>query len=85
MTGSVTFPPRFRDSSARRRIAVDLETNVEAGVGSGKPTELVNRMVALLASGTAQVGQIAAVTFTRKVEALTGLFFGMEYELLLAH
>jgi ATP-dependent helicase/nuclease subunit A len=71
VTDSVTSPPRFRDAPARRRIADDLETNllVEAGAGSGKTTELVNRMVALLASGTAQVGEIAAVTFTRKASA----------------
>jgi ATP-dependent helicase/nuclease subunit A len=71
VTDSVTFPPRFRDAPARGRIADDLETNllVEAGAGSGKTTELVNRMVALLASGTAQVGEIAAVTFTRKASA----------------
>ena len=71
MTDSVTSPPPFRDAPARRRIADDLETNllVEAGAGSGKTTELVNRMVALLASGTAKMGEIAAVTFTRKASA----------------
>jgi len=64
-------PPRLQDAPARRRIADDLEANllVEAGAGSGKTTELVNRMVALLATGTAQVGEIAAVTFTRKAAA----------------
>ncbi len=56
------------DERARRRIREDLDTNllVEAGAGSGKTTELVNRMVALVASGVATVDQIAAVTFTRK-------------------
>jgi ATP-dependent helicase/nuclease subunit A len=39
---------------------------VEAGAGSGKTTELVARMVALLETGTASVDEIAAVTFTRK-------------------
>lgn len=56
------------DLDARERIAKDLDTNllVEAGAGSGKTKSLVDRMVALIATGTAEVGQIAAVTFTRK-------------------
>ncbi|MCG6988642.1 MAG: UvrD-helicase domain-containing protein, partial [Gemmatimonadetes bacterium] len=56
------------DADARRRIAEDLDTNllVEAGAGSGKTTELVTRMVALVETGTATVEEIAAVTFTRK-------------------
>ncbi|MGD8320391.1 MAG: UvrD-helicase domain-containing protein [Gemmatimonadota bacterium] len=56
------------DARARRRIQTELDSNllVEAGAGSGKTTELVRRMVALVASGAASVDQIAAVTFTRK-------------------
>jgi ATP-dependent helicase/nuclease subunit A len=59
------------DAAARRRIAEDLHTNliVEAGAGAGKTTEMVRRMVALIRSGTAEVGTIAAVTFTRKAAA----------------
>ncbi len=59
------------DAGARRRIHEDLDANllVEAGAGSGKTTELVNRMGALVATGTATVDQIAAVTFTRKAAA----------------
>jgi ATP-dependent helicase/nuclease subunit A len=55
------------DDDARARIVSDLDTNmlVEAGAGSGKTTSLVERMVALVARGTA-VESIAAVTFTRK-------------------
>ena len=62
----LNFP--LPDLGARRRIGEELDTNllVEAGAGSGKTTELVNRMVALVATGTATVDQIAAVTFTRK-------------------
>ena len=62
----IAFP--LPDATARRRIQGDLETNllVEAGAGSGKTTELVNRMVALVATGTTTVDHIAAVTFTRK-------------------
>ena len=60
--------PPLPDAQARRRIQDDLETNllVEAGAGSGKTTELVARMVALVESGTARVEEITAVTFTRK-------------------
>lgn len=55
------------DAATRDRIRTDLETNmlVEAGAGSGKTTELVNRMVALVRRGV-PVSRIAAVTFTRK-------------------
>jgi len=56
------------DARARDAIIRDLDDNllVEAGAGSGKTTELVSRMLALLESGVADVDRIAAVTFTRK-------------------
>jgi ATP-dependent helicase/nuclease subunit A len=59
------------DEDARRRIREDLETNllVEAGAGSGKTSSLVERMVALVRTGTARVDEVAAVTFTRKAAA----------------
>jgi ATP-dependent helicase/nuclease subunit A len=59
------------DAAARRRIREELDVDflVEAGAGSGKTTELVNRMSALVATGTATVDGIAAVTFTRKAAA----------------
>ncbi|MCY3808551.1 MAG: UvrD-helicase domain-containing protein [Gemmatimonadetes bacterium] len=59
------------DEAARRSICEDLDDNllVEAGAGSGKTTELVNRMVALVRTGATQVEEIAAVTFTRKAAA----------------
>ncbi len=65
---TTVIPLPLADEEARRRIREDLQTNllVEAGAGSGKTTELVNRMVALVESGTATVERIAAVTFTRK-------------------
>jgi len=68
MSDATVVPLPLADEEARRRIREDLETNllVEAGAGSGKTTELVNRMVALVESGTATVDRIAAVTFTRK-------------------
>jgi ATP-dependent helicase/nuclease subunit A len=59
------------DAEARARIAVDLECNflVEAGAGAGKTSQMIERMLALVASGRARVDQIAAVTFTRKAAA----------------
>jgi ATP-dependent exoDNAse (exonuclease V) beta subunit len=52
----------------RRRIADDLDTTlfVEAGAGSGKTTALVDRVLALVSSGTAELREIAAITFTEK-------------------
>ncbi|HSM60316.1 MAG TPA: UvrD-helicase domain-containing protein [Longimicrobiales bacterium] len=62
----LTFP--LPDAEARLRIQSELDENllVEAGAGSGKTTELVHRMVALVAGGKATVDRMAAVTFTRK-------------------
>jgi ATP-dependent helicase/nuclease subunit A len=59
------------DQEARDRIIEELDISllVEAGAGSGKTTALLERMVALVATGTAKIGQIAAVTFTRKAAA----------------
>jgi ATP-dependent helicase/nuclease subunit A len=62
---------RLRDQRNRDRIQDDLATNllVEAGAGSGKTTALVDRMLALVRTGTATTERIAAVTFTRKAAA----------------
>jgi ATP-dependent helicase/nuclease subunit A len=59
------------DESERQRVRTELHTSflVEAGAGSGKTTLLVDRMVALVESGVAEVSRIAAVTFTRKAAA----------------
>lgn len=64
------MPPmdlRLPDTPSRDLIRTALDENilVEAGAGSGKTTELVNRMVALVRSGI-DVERVAAVTFTRK-------------------
>lgn len=56
------------DQHARTRILEELDTTflVEAGAGSGKTTSLVGRLLALIETGTAKTGQIAAITFTNK-------------------
>ncbi len=56
------------DAEVRDRIRTSLAESllIEAAAGTGKTTELVARIVNLLASGTARVDQILAVTFTEK-------------------
>ena len=56
------------DAEARHAIASRLDDTliVEAAAGTGKTTELVGRIVTILAEGRATVGQIVAVTFTEK-------------------
>jgi ATP-dependent helicase/nuclease subunit A len=56
------------DQEARDRIRFELDQSmiVEASAGTGKTTELVNRIVAVLASRRATADRIAAVTFTNK-------------------
>jgi ATP-dependent exoDNAse (exonuclease V) beta subunit len=56
------------DRPAREAIAARLDDTliVEAAAGTGKTTELVGRVVTVLAEGRAQVGEIVAVTFTEK-------------------
>lgn len=58
----------FADARARTliRTALDETMVVEAAAGTGKTTELVYRMVAVLAEGRAEVEEIVAVTFTEK-------------------
>src|SRR5438093_7374511 len=56
------------DAEARRAIANDLDDTliVEAAAGTGKTTELVNRILRVLATGRALMKEIVAVTFTEK-------------------
>ena len=56
------------DDEARQRIhqAIDETLVVEAAAGTGKTTELVRRIVRVLAEGRADVREIVAVTFTEK-------------------
>lgn len=56
------------DQAARERIQTSLEESliIEASAGTGKTTELVRRIVAVLAGGKTTIDKIAAVTFTHK-------------------
>ena len=56
------------DRATRDRIQTDLETSmlVEAAAGTGKTTQLIGRLVAVITSGVTTVDKIVAVTFTRK-------------------
>ena len=56
------------DTAARRRIETSLDESliVEAAAGTGKTTELVARLVAVLEEGKTTVDRLVAVTFTRK-------------------
>jgi len=56
------------DHKAREaiRTALDKTLVVEAAAGTGKTTELVERMVAVLSAGRTTIDRIAGVTFTEK-------------------
>ena len=61
--------PRLEgDAQARKLICTALDESlvVEAAAGTGKTTELVRRIVAVLRSGRATADCIIAVTFTHK-------------------
>ena len=60
--------PELVDAAARARIRTSLDESllVEAAAGTGKTSELVTRIVNVLATGAAEVGEILAVTFTEK-------------------
>lgn len=59
------------DQPARDAIVERLDENmvVEAGAGTGKTTSLVDRVVALITTGRASMGGIAAITFTEAAAA----------------
>ena len=56
------------DEEARDRIRTDLDTSflVEAAAGTGKTTELVRRMVAVLRQGKSSLDRMVALTFSDK-------------------
>ncbi len=60
--------PALSDAEARLRIRTSLDESliVEASAGTGKTTELVKRLVEVLATGRTTIEHIAAVTFTHK-------------------
>ncbi len=60
--------PQFDDAAARQRIRTSLHESliVEASAGTGKTSELVRRITAVLEEGLAKIDHIAAVTFTHK-------------------
>ncbi len=64
----MTPGPELVDAAARERIRSSLDESllVEAAAGTGKTSELVTRIVNVLATGAAEVGEILAVTFTEK-------------------
>src|SRR5712692_4686391 len=66
MTPSVDY--RLDDRAARERIRNSLNESllVEASAGTGKTTELVARIVGVLAHGLTTIDRIVAVTFTNK-------------------
>lgn len=60
--------PQMGDAGARDMIRSDLDATliVEAAAGTGKTTELVNRMIAALRTRRARIDKLAALTFTHK-------------------
>lgn len=56
------------DAAARERIRTSLNESllVEASAGTGKTSELVRRITAVLAAGLTRIGSVVAVTFTHK-------------------
>src|SRR5436309_8824650 len=59
---------QYADADARRAIAEALDDTlvVEAAAGTGKTTELINRILRVLATGRATMDEIVAVTFTER-------------------
>ncbi|MEO8845941.1 MAG: UvrD-helicase domain-containing protein, partial [Kofleriaceae bacterium] len=56
------------DAAARRAIREDLAATlvVEAAAGTGKTTEMIARIIAVIRTGASRLEQIVAVTFTEK-------------------
>ncbi|MBZ5606751.1 MAG: UvrD-helicase domain-containing protein [Acidobacteriia bacterium] len=81
MTPSVET--RLDDKAARQRIRTSLSESllVEASAGTGKTTELIARIVAVLASGATTIDHIVAVTFTNKAAGELKLRLRQELDL----
>ena len=65
---NIAIQPQLDDRAARERIRTSLAESllVEASAGTGKTTELIARIVAVLAAGLTTISHIVAVTFTNK-------------------
>ncbi|HVS13308.1 MAG TPA: UvrD-helicase domain-containing protein [Thermoanaerobaculia bacterium] len=74
--------PAELDAAARARIRGSLDESllVEAAAGTGKTTVLVERLVAMLRTGRAEVDGVVAVTFTRKAAGELKLRLRQELE-----
>ena len=70
------------DDAARQSIRNDLDATlvVEAAAGTGKTTELVHRIVRVIATGRATVDNLVAVTFTEKAAGELKLRLRQELE-----
>jgi ATP-dependent helicase/nuclease subunit A len=66
VTGSAREP--LLDGAERERIRTSLDESlvVEAAAGTGKTTELVKRLVTVLAEGRGTIDRVVAVTFTER-------------------
>ncbi len=64
----MTAPPNDQQARDAIRTRLDETLFVEAGAGTGKTTELVQRILALVTSGV-PVRQVAAITFTEAAAA----------------
>ncbi len=71
MTDESRQPGAPPDQDQRDRIVAELDSCliVEAAAGTGKTTMMVERMLAIIRTGRCSVGELAAVTFTRKAAA----------------
>ncbi len=78
-----TLEARLDDKSARERIRTSLGESllVEASAGTGKTTELIARIVAVLARGLTTIDHIVAVTFTNKAAGELKLRLRQELDL----
>ena len=76
--------PPLRDQADRDLIRNKLDDTivVEAAAGTGKTTELVHRILRVLATGRARIEQIVAVTFTEKAAGELKLRIRKELESL---
>src|SRR5215831_6505425 len=74
--------PTDHDDRRLIRHVLDQTVVVEAAAGTGKTTELVERILNVLASGRAAIDQIVAVTFTEKAAGELKLRIRKELESL---